>query len=40
MTCTNHGHCFFLRGQNGLEILSDQEVIELLILGLVRDQGT
>ena len=40
MTCTNHDHCFLLRGQNSLEILSDHEVIKLLILGLVWDQGT
>ena len=40
MTCTNHDHYFLLRGQNSLEILSDHEVIKLLILGLVWDQGT
>ena len=40
MTCTNHDHCFLLRGQNSLEILSDHEVIKLLILGLVWNQGT
>ena len=40
MTCTNQDHCFLPRGQNGLDILSNQEIIELLILGLVQDEGT